>query len=237
MTASREWTIDFSEAAAARLRDGSLDRVLGRPVGRAQWEETLADARVLTAPAAVWEWVTVEDIRDESVILEGGARLAGGPLAEVVAGAEQLGLCVCTVGHAISDRIRERQDRRQLLCSVLLDEMGSWAVDAVRQQVCRRLAAESAAAGLRVSASLSPGESEWPLADQAVIFGLVDAGAIGVTLGPTLLMSPPKSLTLVLGRGRRPLGREDGDDCGFCVIRDRCGWRGRRCAREAAEAT
>jgi hypothetical protein len=237
VTTSRDWPLDFDEAARARAADGSLDRVLARPGGSEQWAEALAEARALTAPAAAWNLVRVKEIRHDTVILEGGARMTGGPLAEVVAGAEELAVAVCTAGPAISERTREHQKGGRLLRGLLLDELGSWAVDSVRQQVCRRLAAEAGAAGLRVSVSLSPGESQWPLADQAVIFSLVDAGAIGVSLGPTLLMSPLKSLTLVLGRGSRPLGRESGDGCDFCVIRDRCAWRGRRGAHQRGEET
>lgn len=242
MTVSREWAIDFDEAAGLRTQDGSLDRVLARPGGREQWEAALADARALAAPAAAWDFVPVEELRDDTVVLRGGARLAGGPIADVFAGAEELALAVCTVGEPLTDRIRELQGSGLLLRAVLLDELGSMAVDSVRQQVCRRLSSEAAAAGLHVSVSLSPGESEWPLADQAVIFTLVDAAAIGVSLSPTLLMKPLKSLTLALGRRRAPaegrgprtLGRNlvrgeaPGDGCDFCVIRDRCGWRHRR---------
>jgi hypothetical protein len=236
MTVSREWTIDFAEAAELRTRDGSLDRVLARPGGREQWEAALADARALAAPAAVWELVPVEEFRHGAVVLRGGARLAGGPIADVVAGAQELALAVCTVGEAVTDRIRDHQREGRLLRGVLLDELASMAVDSVRQQVCRRLSAEAAAAGQCASVSLSPGESQWPLSDQAVIFSLVDAAAIGVSLSPTLLMRPLKSLSLVLGRGGRgaPAG---GDGCDYCVIRERCEWRGRRSAGPRGEQT
>jgi hypothetical protein len=227
VTVSREWSIDFAEAAELRTRDGSLDRVLARPGGRGHWEGALADLRELAAPAAVWELVPVEEFCHGTVVLRGGARLAGGPIADVVAGAHELALAVCTVGEAITERIRDHQHEGRLLRGVLLDELASMTVDSVRQQVCRRLSAEAEAAGLRASVSLSPGESEWPLSDQAVIFSLVDAAAIGVSLAPTLLMRPLKSLSLVLGRGGRgtPSG---GDGCDYCVIRERCEWRGRR---------
>jgi hypothetical protein len=233
VTVSRDWTIDFDEAAALRTQDGSLDRILTRPGGREQWEGALADARALAAPAAVWELVPVEEVRHGTVMLRGGACLAGGPIAEVMADAQELALAVCTVGEPLTDRIRGLQKSGLRLRAVLLDELASMAVDTVRQQVCHRLSAEAEAAGQRAGVSLSPGESEWPLSEQAVVFSLVDASAIGVSLASTLLMRPLKSLSLVVGMRRAPAqgmrrAPDEADGCDYCVIRDRCTWRHRR---------
>lgn len=232
MTIERGLSVEFDEARISGMESSSLARVLARPGGRESWEGALDDARTLIEPAAMWDYFPVVEIRHESILLACGARLGGGPLAGVVAGAAELAVAVCTVGQAVSSRIREHQQARKLLRGLLLDELGSWAVDMVRQQVCRRLQDDAEAAGQRVSTSLSPGESEWPLEDQGVLFALLDAGSIGVSLGPTLLMSPVKSLSFVLGRGSNLTGHEGGSHCDFCVIRERCTYR---CQREASE--
>jgi hypothetical protein len=41
-------------------------------------------------------------------------------------------------------------------------------------------------------------------------------------------MSPLKSLSLVVGRGVGPLGREGESHCEYCTVRDRCAYRERR---------
>jgi hypothetical protein len=229
MTIERRLEVELDEARIVSMHGGSMTRVLARPGGRESWKGALADARELVQPAAAWEFFPVAEIRHASIVLSGGERLGGGPLADVVAGASELAVAVCTVGQALSERIREHQRARKLLRGLLLDELGSWAVDVVRQQVCRRLQEEAESAGLRVSTSLSPGESEWPLEDQAVLFSLLDARAIGVTLGPTMLMTPMKSLSFVLGRGSHLTGKEGGSHCDFCVMKERCTYR---CVRE-----
>jgi hypothetical protein len=231
VTVALGWQIEFDGPAVARLESGALARVLARPGGRERWQEALTEARDLVRPAAVWELIPVEAIRHGSVFLAGGSRLSGGPVATVIAGASDLILAVCTVGEAISRRIKEHQQTRRLLRGVLLDELGTWAVDMLRQQLCRRLQDDAAACGLHASTSLSPGESEWPLKDQAVIFSALDTAQIGVSLSPTLVMSPLKSLSLIMGRGRQPLGREGGSHCEYCTMRERCTYR---CRRESA---
>jgi hypothetical protein len=228
MTVVRDFTIDFDEQLIAGVEGSSLSRVLMRPGGRETWEQALADARALVRPAAVWDFFPTEGISAGCVNLKGGARLQGGPIADVMAGAAEIAVGVCTVGEGISERVRELQKDRRLLVGLLLDELGSWAVDSVRQQVCRRLQVEAEGLGLRVSTSLSPGESAWGLQDQPVLFSLVDAGAIGVSLGESLVMRPLKSLSYVIGRGRTRLGHEGGQNCDFCALGDRCTYRCRR---------
>ena len=146
-------------------------------------------------------------------------------MASVVAGASELAIGVCTAGSAISQRISEHQRNGKRLRAMFLDDLGSWGVDQVRQQVCRTIEDQAVARGWRASASLSPGESEWSVAEQAVIFSLLDASPIGVVLSESMVMSPIKSLSLIVGIGPGPLGVEGASNCDFCTIRERCAHR------------
>jgi len=230
MIVERAWRIELREDLIELLEGGSAARILSRPGGRGGWEAALADARKLVQPAAAWELHPVKEILHERVVLQGGAHIGGGPVAAVAAGASELVVAVCTIGPGVGRRVQELQRERQAMQALLLDDLGSWAVDMVRQQFCRRMEEEAAAAGLHVSTCLSPGESEWSLDDQRVIFSLLDAARIGVTLGASLVMSPLKSLSLVMGRGSGPMGHEGGSNCDFCAVRDRCVYRNRRAA-------
>jgi hypothetical protein len=228
MTVQTNWKIVFESEQIERLESESFRRILARPKGREDWAEALEDARKLVQPAAAWAFFAVKEILHARVVLEGGARIGGGPFAAVVGGASELMIGVCTVGDGISRRVRELQHGGAMLRGLLLDDLASWAVDMVRQQLCRRMEEEAAAAGLHVSTCLSPGESDWSMEDQRVIFSLVDASPIGVSLSPSLVMSPLKSLSLVMGRGSARMGHEGGSNCDFCAIADRCAYRGRR---------
>ena len=225
MTVARDWKIELDETEILKNQGGALSRILAKDSGRRSWREALVEARDLVQPAAVWDCIPVKEIRHERVFLAGGSSFGGGPVATVVAGASDLVMAVCTVGNAISIRIKEHQRARRLLTGVFLDELGTWAVDVLRRELCRRLQDQAAAAGLRVSTSLSPGESEWPLDDQAVIFAALDAARIGVSLSPTMVMAPLKSLSLIMGRGSQPLGREGGNHCDYCAMKARCTYR------------
>lgn len=221
----RDWEIHFDAGQYAAQAGGSLARLLARPGMQADWEAALADARALVRPAAIWDSFPIREFRHERLVMANGVAIGGGPVGAVVAGAHELVIGVCTVGDEISARISAYQCNGQRLRSLFLDDLGSWAVDQVRQQLCRTVEADAAARGWRASPALSPGESEWSVADQAVIFRLLDTRPIGVTLSESLVMSPIKSLSLIIGVGPGPLGVEGGSNCDFCTIRERCAHR------------
>lgn len=234
MLIQRDWHIEFDEERYVAQVGSNLARLLARPSVRADWEAALADARELIEPAAVWDTFPIREFRHERLVLANGTRIGGGPVASVVAGATDLVVGVCTVGGAISQRVSEQLRSGQRLHAWFLDELGSWAVDQVRQQLCRQVEDGAASRELHASASLSPGESEWSVAEQTVIFSLIDTHEISVALTDSMVMSPVKSLSLIMGLGPGPLGVEGASNCDFCTIRERCSYRRLRLAPQPA---
>ena len=218
MIVLRDFQLAIDEAPIAEILPGRLDR----PALRRRVDAALADLEALAAPAACYEVHAIEAMLHDRLQLAGGRRIGSWALSSIVAGADELYLAVCTLGDALDVRIREHRAEGRALEMLVLDELGSWAVDQVRMQLYERAAAELAERGLRTSSPLSPGESDWPLREQRIIFKLVDATQIGVTLGAGDLMQPVKSLTLAFGAGSRQLGSEGLTNCDFCSIQDRC---------------
>ncbi len=236
MKVDRDWRIEFETEQIEKIEGASLKRILSSASGREDWAAAIEAARELADPRVVWDAHPVKEIGHGSVLLEGGALFKSLPLAEVVAGATEFLLGVCTIGEALSERVKELQGERRMLRALLLDDLGSWAVDSVRQQYCVRMEAMASREGLYISTCLSPGESSWGLEDQRLIFSLVDASLIGVSLGPTLIMSPAKSLSFVMGRASGPLGWVGGSNCDYCTMKDRCVHRSRRASVTQVEA-
>jgi hypothetical protein len=225
MQIKRDWEITLDEQRISREMGQSLARVLKTPKLLAVFREELMEARQLIEPAACWNTLPVREIRHEKVILANGARMGGGPVAAVIGGADDLVIGVCTVGAPISQRVDAYTREKDLFRGMVLSDLASYAVDLVRQGLCELVEEEANRNGLHVSTPLSPGESEWPVSEQATLFSLVDAGEIGVTLSPSMVMRPLKSLSLIMGVGSRPMGSEGGTSCDFCTIRDRCAHR------------
>ncbi len=214
----RDFQLRFGEEAVAAV----LSAGLRRPALRRRAAAVVEEAEAIVAPAACFASYPIEGILHGRLQLRGGGRIGCGELASLVAGAEALYLAVCTLGPLLDERIRAYPSRGRYLEMILLDELGTWAVDQLRAHVLERIQAEAFDRGWRVSSPLSPGESAWPLREQRILFRLVDASRIGVTLGPGDLMRPLKTLSLALGAGSEMLGPAELDRCRACSIRDRC---------------
>lgn len=218
LTVTRDFRLAFEEDAFLKLHGPGLER----PALRSRLARLLDEAGTLAVPAACYRAYPIEARLHERLQLAGGTRIGAGPVASVVAGAEELYVALCTIGPALDVRVREYHANGRNFEMLILDEIGSWAVDQIRQQLYESIQTRLAGDGWRISSPLSPGESAWPIREQRIIFKLLDAAQVGVVLGPTDLMSPLKSLSLVFGAGSREMGSEGLTNCDFCSIQDRC---------------
>ncbi|MDR3577621.1 MAG: hypothetical protein P4L50_27465 [Anaerolineaceae bacterium] len=222
MPIQREFNIEFDEKEIISHMSASLEKMMVRPALRADWEAALADVRRLIQPAAIWDTFPIREFKHERIVLENGAKITGGPVAKVLGGATQFIAAVCTVGADISSKVTSMQQDGQRMRGMFLDTLGTYAVGMLRMQVFSQLEFAAKEQGLHVSTSLSPGESEWPISEQAILFSILDPQQIGVRLTQTMLMVPVKSISLIMGTGLDPIGSEGGSHCDFCTIRDRC---------------
>lgn len=218
MIVATDFRLVFDEDAISTVLPAGLDR----PGLKRRLATVLEELQAVVAPAACYEAYPIERILHERLELTGGTRIGCGQLISVIAGAEELYVAVCTLGSGLDERIRTHRARGRYVEMLLLDELGSWAVDQVRTQLYERVRAELAERGWHLSSPLSPGESAWPIREQRIIFKLLDAAKIDVTLGAGDLMRPLKSLSLAIGAGVGRMGTEGLTRCHFCSIRDRC---------------
>ena len=224
MNIKRDWIIDLDREQFVHMQSEGFTRLLEQPNRRDAWQAALAEAQGLIQPAAVWDSFAIREMRHDRLLLANGMKIGGGPVTTVVRGATDLIVAVCTIGQGIECRASELQRNKQMFQAMMLSDLGSWAVDALRQRLCQWLEDNAALRGLRISAPFSPGESDWSVRDQPVIFSLLDTSPIGVFLRPSMVMSPIKSLSLILGTGAQAMGVEGSSNCNFCTLRDRCNY-------------
>jgi hypothetical protein len=228
MKIKRDWSISFDEEAYMTLMGDSFGRLLKIPGKLDTFYAAMKEIEEAIQPVACWDRFPIQKFLHDKLVLANGVRIGGGPVVQVVGGAEELIVAVCSVGPAVDRLIEEAQQARQLFRALVLNDMAAWAVDMVRQQLCLWLEREAKEQRYHISAPLSPGESVWSVEDQAVIFSLLDASQINVSLSPSLVMSPIKSLSLILGVGSQPVGVEGASNCDFCTIKERCTYHSAR---------
>lgn len=134
-------------------------------------------------------------------------------LARNLAGCERAVLFAATLGMA-----GEQQRRRAAAVSpaeaLMLDAMGSAAIEQFCNQICRDLAKEYPNDRLRPR--FSPGYGDFPLETQEKLLRVLDAQRkIGIFMSDGCLMIPQKSVTAVVGLSK--IGCEKAvPDCECC---------------------
>ena len=133
----------------------------------------------------------------------GSLRVRSADLAKSLRECERVILFAATVGVGI-DRLIARYTRLSPARALLLGAFGAERIEALCDAFCADVEREY---GCLARPRFSPGYGDLPLEAQKDIFRLLDCERqIGLTLGDSLLMSPTKSVTALVGLGGRDMG-------------------------------
>ena len=189
----------------------------------ALFEEALALGQRLMAPRLVYRALPVTDGGPDR-IEAGGEVLRVPQIGRLWGRVEGVGAGVCTVGDAIEARVRALFDAREFPLAVMLDSVGSAAVESLAEYANDLLCQAAIAEGVKVTNRISPGYAGWDVAEQASLFRLCPGEPIGVRLNEACFMTPVKSITWLVGAG--PEARVDHyfTQCRRCWMRE-CAYR------------
>lgn len=117
-------------------------------------------------------------------------------------GCESIILFAATVGMEI-DRLIARYATVSPTKSLLFQAIGAERIESLCDAFCREIAEEKAKIGFQTRPRFSAGYGDLPLETQKEIFAVLDCPRkIGLTLNQSLLMSPSKSVTAIIGVGK-----------------------------------
>jgi hypothetical protein len=108
---------------------------------------------------------------------------------------------------------------------MILDGIGSSAVDILAQEACQFVKRETASSGYKTSSPLSPGMEGWPLSEQHQLFRLVSAEEVGVHLTSLAAMVPRKSVSMAVGIGLEMPTWTQAEVCGRCNLKETCAYK------------
>jgi hypothetical protein len=176
----------------------------------------------LLKPAFVYEFRPVDEVRHAfSLFRESGVR-AGFTIPPVLSEAVELAFVVCTIGPRLDERVAYYSKNGEPLRALMLDGIGSAAVDLLAQEACNLIGREAQSKGCQASSPLSPGMPELPIAIQRLLFRLVPADQIGVSLTGNCMMVPLKSVSMVIGLGPTMPAWTQAEVCARCGLNRNC---------------
>ena len=205
-------------------REGISDYSRVRPEIAGVLRELLATTSEehLLEPAIAYELYAITQVSHDRLSLENNAVLHGSLLPSVLSSAKELAVVVCTIGPALEKRATDYFSRDETLRGMLLDGIGSAAVDSLIQEVCKLVEQEASSSGYQVSSPLSPGMTDFPISEQWQMFQLVPSEEIGVSLTPSGVMVPLKSVSMVIGTGPQMPTWTRAESCAHCSLRKTC---------------
>ena len=137
--------------------------------------------------------------RDGGRVNLGFAEVCSDRLAAHLDGCHGVILLAATIGISF-DRLVAKEIKVSPTKALLLDGLGAERIEALCDLFCREEAEVLAKSGKTLTSRFSAGYGDLPLDLQKSIFAALDCKKnIGLTLNDSLLMSPQKSVTAIIG--------------------------------------
>lgn len=165
-------------------------------------EDTLAEVMPVLAGKVCWQEFPL--IRESNTLDLGFAKTESASLQRNLRGCDRIILFAATVGLGL-DRLIARYGRTSPARALMLQAIGAERIEGLCDIFCDHIRREKEASGLYPVPRFSPGYGDFPLSLQTHIFQVLDCPRkIGLTLNESLLMSPSKSVTAIIGFGPCP---------------------------------
>ncbi|NJD57785.1 MAG: hypothetical protein C3F13_04805 [Anaerolineales bacterium] len=183
-------------------------------------ERARQESLSLLAPRVVYREYTVAGVQHERLLLGESKRLESSLLARQLAPATKVIILLATIGDELEECVSKIWEA-DMVYALALDGAGSGAVEALANAACRYFEKKALEEGLQASIPFSPGMVNWSVAEgQPQIFELLGEDGSIVSLTPSFVMIPRKSLTMVMGLGTNL--DSSGRTCDFCTMRATC---------------
>ena len=144
-------------------------------------------------------YTEVPILGDGNIIKLGEIVTASRDLKKCLSGCDKAVIFAATVGLGI-DRLINKYGRINPSRAVCLQAIGAERIEALCDEFCKDIAQKYAESCRKLRPRFSPGYGDLPLSLQRDIFNLLSCEKrIGLTLNESLLMSPTKSVTAIVG--------------------------------------
>jgi hypothetical protein len=179
----------------------------------------------LLEPAAAYEYYLVRSMSGSQISLEGDRAIRGQLLPAIFPEANELAPVVITIGPKLEEQVTDYSRRGETLRGMILDGIGSAAVDSLVPEILRLVASEVSSRGYQISSPVNPGMPGFPLTEQWNLLGLVNADEIGVRLTASGVLVPRKSISMLIGIGPQMTKWSRAEVCARCSLRETCHYR------------
>lgn len=158
--------------------------------------EACTEALLLAKPRACWQ------IYPYSAGLINAPQplpLSGASIVEHLSGATAVAVLAVTIGAGAEEKSAAHFDGGNYTAGLLLDAAASAAVEDAADIANELITAQARVHGLAAISRFSPGYGDWGIASQPEILALAGGETIGISVTPSCMLLPRKSITAVIG--------------------------------------
>lgn len=182
------------------------------PDEKTEWllDSCIEEARAATSMAHVFGIFSVHvqtpDDEQEAGWIESGCFVTRSKsLSKNLAGCEQILAFAATLGVGI-DRLLTRYSKLEMSRAVVLQAVSAALIEEYCNELNAKWKDEFQKEGWYLRPRFSPGYGDFALSNQKTILRSLDAAKwTGITLTDSLLMMPSKSVSAVIGMGKKPV--------------------------------
>lgn len=164
---------------------------------------------------------TVPELKDE-IEIEGHRFHTGRIIRNMLKGAQEYAFFAATAGPGPENLSKKLINERQFLEGYIVDLIATGIVESVADQLQEQIKSAVQQDGLKSTNRYSPGYCTWNLDEQQKLFGLLPGDCCGITLSESSLMLPIKSVSGIIGIGKKVKFREH--TCEICSMKE-CAYR------------
>lgn len=151
-------------------------------------------------PKGVWLRMQIEQVRDDTVLLEGGFIIAGRSVAELLRGSSAAVLMGVTVGPAIVELASAAVSSGDGASALVYDAVGSETAEAAIDWLNMYIAQQVKRRGENLTRMrFSAGYGDFMLENQKHFFELLGLEKLGVSLTERYIFIPEKTVTAIAG--------------------------------------
>lgn len=206
--ADRIWqfTLDYDEVG---LESTHVEKALGyqhTPTPEHFLElirQAMEGIRPLAQIQGGYRWIEKFSTDGVHCVIQDKQFQTGRIIASQLRNAESIAIFVCTVGPEIERWSKELVQQGDLTLGYIVDATASELVELAMDRIQAHMESQMQNFGLGMTNRFSPGYCGWSVAEQHLLFSLLPEKFCGVTLTPSALMVPIKSISGVIGIGPR----------------------------------
>jgi hypothetical protein len=179
----------------------------------------------LLEPAVAYEIYPITAMNSTQISLEGDKAVHGPLLPATFPEAKELAIIFGTIGPRLEKQATDYTKGNEALRGMILDGIGSAAVDRLVLEACKLISGEVSSRGYEISSPVNPGMPGFPMTEQWNLLELVNTREIGVSLTPSGILVPRKSVSMVIGIGPKMTRWTQAEVCARCSLRETCPYK------------